>query len=483
MKILFTAYEAAPMVKYGGLGDVVGSLPKALIKLDLDVRVALPGYPFIKRPDFLPGSSVPIFYIDSPQYFGSSDYEVYNSGLEGNRHRFAFFSQAVVGAFREWKFVPDVIHLHDWHTALIPSVLEVRSKQEHTYKKTATLLTLHNLAYHGQAGPHVLAAAHLDRDSLETITWDVDQWNPKGVYDVNLLAQGIMQADLINTVSPSYAEEIKTAEFGEGLEELIRAREARVYGILNGIDYEIWNPDRDSHIYDCYDIKSATVKKRVNKSRLLKELRLEDVTDRPLLAFIGRLAEQKGIDILLDALPGIIKARTSLVLLGTGNKKYEQSLTDLAQKWPQSIAVKLRFDEVLAHKIYAGADFVLIPSRFEPCGLVQMIAMRYGTIPVARAVGGLKDTIEDGKTGFLFAEYSARALLQVVRRALTAYQKPSRLPAQAGVGGGRNLPGGEWMEMVRRAMEQDFSWDRSALEYVKLYEKAVEYKKLKTKNS
>jgi starch synthase len=490
MRVLLAASECAPLVKVGGLGDVLGSLPKALASLGVDVSVVIPYYQPLKeaikagrfpepervgemtvlfagepRPVvlwqmMLPGAKeeISVDLFANSQYLGQGD--VYLSAgafaQSGEEiERFSFFSAAVAAAVKKGIFSPDVVHCHDYHTSLVPLYL----KHDQSNTRPATVLTIHNLFNQGIADLSLLKKLAVGGTDLAALGWDARN------LDLDLLMQGIIHADVINTVSPSYAEEIQTPAFGEGLEEIIKSRKARLYGILNGIDYSVWSPDIDSYIYTRFDKESVAVKKSVNKAMLAENLKLEGMDKRPLVTFIGRLVEQKGIDLILQSREQrLLELGAAYVFLGVGDETYERRLLKLAGDNPAKFVVKLAFDEKLAHRLYAAADLILIPSRFEPCGLVQMIAMRYGTIPLARAVGGLKDTIEDGRTGFLFNDYSASALLGTLDRALALYQDKRK-----------------WSAMTREAMGENFSWDQSAREYVKLYEKAVSYKELELK--
>lgn len=506
MRVLFAASECAPLVKIGGLGDVVGSLPKALKNEGVEVSVVLPYYQPLRKafeekrfpepqkiaelsvsykdqPNIvavwqtqLPSAKkqILVFLLDNFEFIGKGGV-YFSAGAfaqdQKEINRFSFFSEAIVQLIKKKIVNPDIVHCHDYHTALVSLLLKNRGLNH-----PAVLLTIHNLFNQGISDLSIIEDLALDKGvSLPALGWDAQNC------DINLLMQGIIHADVINTVSPGYAEEIKTADFGEGLQEIIKGREARIYGVLNGIDEDYWSTEDDRYLYRTYDMESYSVKKPVNKNQLIKELKLEVSERQPLLTFIGRLVEQKGIDLILEGIQKLIEFDAGLIFLGVGDEAFHKPLRNLARSYPQKIAVKLEFNEALAHKIYAGADVILIPSRFEPCGLIQMIAMRYGTIPVARAVGGLKDTIKDGKTGFLFKEYSTKAMLAAINRALECYSSQDYLLQGPSLLRERALRDDPWSKMIRAAMSQDFSWDRSAQEYVKLYKKAIYYKRLELK--
>jgi len=467
LKILFAASECAPLAKVGGLGDVIGSLPKALRKLGIDVRICLPRYGLIdfKKYGFelfsqdidiktkkiniyqglLPESSVVVYLLDNKDYFG--DYGVYLG--EANFlssfqevKRFLFFSQAVLAVFDNSDWKPDIIHCHDWHTAIIPLLIKAKSEKP----EAKTLLTIHNLANQGKwnAG-EILKFLELNRDELGSSETRSHE------NDLNILVQGILNADLLNTVSPTYSKEILTKEYGGGLEKVLLKRRKDISGILNGIDYNEFDPDTDPSLKTNYSLLS--LEKRVdNKIDLQRILKLPENKDLPLFGFIGRLAHQKGIDLIGQIIPDLVDLNCQLVILGIGDKQYEQNFLDFEKKYPRNISAQIKFNPVLAQKIYAGSDFLLIPSRFEPCGLVQLIAQRYGAIPIGRKTGGLADTIEDGKTGFLFEKYEAGLLVKIIKRALKVYQNKE-----------------EWERLIKKAMAKDFSWKKSAKEYIKLY--------------
>ncbi|MFP4514435.1 MAG: glycogen synthase [Parcubacteria group bacterium] len=462
IKVLMTSAEISPFAKVGGLSDVVGSLPPAMKKLGVDVRLMMPKYGSIdekkyklerihknvKVPSattmetidiylaYLPETEIPVYFIDNKKYFSKK--EVY---WGNNPERFSFFCLSVIYALSELEFKPDVIHAHDFHTALLTNLVKI---SDYIYSKDAkTLYTIHNLNYQGKADPRVLKNANLSTASMESLSKDARDG------DINLMVQGIFNCDLLNTVSPTYAKEISKKEQGGGLHRVIKKNQDKLSGILNGLDLEAFNPVTDTSITKNYSFSSLE-KKLENKSSLQKEMNLEVNENIPLVAMVSRLAWQKGLELIEDKLINDLKMQ--VVVLGTGEKKYEDYLQKLAKKYPKKLAVKIMFSSDMAQRIYAGSDFFLMPSRFEPCGLGQMIAMRYGSLPIVRATGGLKDTVDES-VGFIFTKFSARAFYLAVKRAVDVYHKEPK----------------KFKKMQVKAMKKDFSWDSSAKKYLKLY--------------
>ena len=451
------------MAKVGGLADVVGALPKVLKDSGFDVRICLPRYQAINLKEykfeliakdinvkkekisiyqgFLPQSQTVIYLLENKKYLSRND--IYFEEIP----RFLFFSQAVLEIFPAINWFPDVIHCHDWHTAAIPLLLKAGN-----YKlKTKTLLTIHNLAQQGKwNAKEVLNFLNLKNEKAENLKVR------DRAGDFNILQQGIFSADLINTVSPNYAREILTKKYGEGLEKCLLERREQVFGVLNGIDEKKFNPRTDPDLKLNYSLQNIKGKAK-NKTHLQEKLNLSMNQEIPLFAFIGRLDSQKGIDLITEVVPDLIGKNCQLVILGKGSSDYEKKLIELSRKYPQNISSQIKFDSVLAQEIYAGADIFLMPSQFEPCGLVQMIAMRYATIPVARKTGGLADTIEEGKTGFLFEKYNTRAFLKSINKVIKAYQDKE-----------------EWFKLMKRAMEKNFTWNKSALAYRRLYRQLLQ---------
>jgi starch synthase len=466
LKILMPAAEIAPLAKAGGLADVVGSLPVALKKLGCDVRLIMPLYEFIDKKKYklkricsnieipsghkikiinlwqanLPGTRILIYFIEAPGYFTSQS--VYKKG--GNSERFLFFSLACLYITPIIKFKPDIVHCHDVHTALIPDIL--KNTNYLFLKGIKTLFTIHNFKYQGQTEIEVLSTGNLTKDSLESLSRDAQDG------DINFMVQGVLNADIINTVSQTYAQEITTPAHGHGLDNIIRKRKKDLFGVLNGIDTKFFNPATDKNIKQRYTIRTLS-KKKINKLNLQKRLGLPQNKDIAVVGFISRLVWQKGLELISEKL---CQLNCQFVCLGTGWEKYEKHLKNLAQRYPDKFSAQIMFDLKLAQQIYAGADMFLIPSRFEPCGLGQMIAMRYGTVPVVRAIGGLADTV-DARVGFKFKEFFSQALYQTLQKALKVYyQQPKK-----------------WQQLQINGMKRNFSWDKSAKEYLKLYKKLI----------
>ena len=464
IKVLMATAELAPFAKVGGLGDVTSSLPPALKKIGVDVRVIMPLYGSVDRKKyklkkiysdleipsgrvliktniwqaFLPGSKVIVYFIDAPDYFKYND--VYIS--DDNSERFLFFSYASLFCLPAIKFQPNIVHCHDSQTALIPDMLKVSNFEY--LQNIKTLYTIHNFNYQSKNDPVVLHTGNLYKDSLKILTKDAANG------DINFMVQGVLNADLINTVSPTYAREITTSAYGASLEKIIKKRENDLYGIINGIDMDLFNPQKDKYISENYSYRSVN-KKQKNKLALQKRLGLNEDKDKAVVGLISRLAWQKGIELITNK---FAKLNCQFVFLGTGGKTYEKHLIKFAKNNPKQISAQIKFEIKLAQEIYASLDIFLMPSRFEPCGLGQMIAMRYGTVPVARATGGLADTI-NAKNGFLFKNVDSDEFYDCLDTALDVYYNKKD----------------KWRKMQITGMKTDFSWDRSAKEYLKLYRK------------
>jgi starch synthase len=465
MNILMVASEATPFAKTGGLADVLGALPAALAERGENVAVVIPAYrensyPRATREAYRslwiplgPGYMVDIqqitdrgvtyYFVQCPALYDRDG--IYGSAagdFPDNHLRFAVFSMAALGVARHL-FKADVLHAHDWQAALAPVYIHEHFGRDPTFMGVKTLLTIHNLGYQGLFPPEALSEIALDRR-----LFNPDQLEFFG--RVNFLKAGIAWSDAVSTVSKSYAREIQTPEYGFGLDGFLR-RHGPITGIVNGVDYNLWNPDRDTYIARNYS-PSDLSGKRACKQALLAEYGLpQDNLDRPLLAIISRFAAQKGFDILADAAARLLQEEVNLVVLGSGDLPYETMFRALAEAYPQKVGLQVGYDTGLSHRIEAGADMFLMPSRYEPCGLNQIYSLKYGTVPVVRATGGLNDTI-DGDTGFKFQDYSGDALLETVRMALRAYKDLD-----------------SWTRRMRRGMEKDFSWSASAGEYVGLY--------------
>ncbi len=467
LKVLFLAAEAAPLVKVGGLGDVAGALPRALLDLGgVDIRLAIPYYGEVQRRSLqlqtaalfeIPHATGPIQakvfvtrFNEIPTYFISGtpippEAPVYSSDSLADGHKFTFFSLAALQLARQLDWQPDVLHANDWHTA--PAVYALSVFGEAFFSRTATLMAVHNLPYMGAGAGPALAQFGLPAAQHSPL--------PHWAQDIPL-PLGLLTADQIVFASPTYAREVLTSEFGVGLEGFLASRGDDICGILNGIDTAAWNPETDSAIAARYNASSLD-RRLENKRSLLSELGLDPDPETMLMGVVSRLDAQKGIDLIPAALHQLADAPWQAVFLASGDPALEEALRRLQADFPRRVRAVLRFDAALSRRIYAGADVLLIPSRYEPCGLTQMIAMRYGCVPLARATGGLRDTIQDfhaspAGSGFLFERADADELAAAIRRALTVY--PDREA---------------WSVLQRRGMSQDFSWDRSARQYMELY--------------
>lgn len=476
MKVLFAASEAAPFIKTGGLGDVVGSLPKALKKMGVDVRVILPKYEEISGEYTLRMEYIGHFYTtvgwrnqyagvfriieeEIPYYFVDNEYYYKRKGIYGHfdeAERFVFFARSVLDSLPYVDFQPDIIHCHDWQSALLPVFLNDQYKINPFYSGIKTILTIHNLKYQGRYGKDILEdVVGLDQGYGENHA--IEYYD-----DINFMKAGLYYSDVITTVSPTYASEIQLPYYGEGLDGVLRGNQYKLKGILNGIDYDIFNPKIDEHLYVNYH--RSMKKKSENKVKLQERLGLIQDETIPMIGMVTRLVEQKGIDLLTCVLPDIINMNVQFVLLGTGENRYEQMLWEAEKASLGKMRVLLQFDVDLAQKIYGGSDIFLMPSLFEPCGLSQMISLRYGTIPIVRETGGLKDTVlpyneyENTGTGFSFANYNAHEMLYTLQRAIKVYSDEKN----------------RWNDIIKRGMKEDFSWERSAKEYIHTYEDIVQ---------
>jgi starch synthase len=478
MKILFLAAEAAPLIKVGGLADVIGSLPKALKALGHDVRVAIPGYGAIDWKRFAPVwrtrfpvptgagdqfadifetslEGVPFWLVTGPAI--PKDGRVYGSSIEEDAPKFIFFSLAALWTSQILSWRPDIVHAHDYHAGAAVLWLGTDARQNDFFRSVASLFTIHNLPYAGQNAGRAMGFYRL------SLPGDVLAL-PEAFRD-SLLGVALLTADWLSTVSPTYAREIRTPEGGHGLDGVLRGRSDHLAGITNGIDTDLWNPATDPAIASHYDAVRLD-RRAANKEALQREAGLGTAPRAPLAAVVSRLdAHQKGMDLAVSALPWWLASGGQFVLLGTGDPSLEQEFARLELAYSGRASVRLRFDSSYARRIYAGADVLVIPSRYEPCGLTQMIAMRYGAVPIARRTGGLADTVMDagdpGGTGLMFDEPNSQALGDALGRASRVYSD-----ARA------------WRQLERRGMAKDFSWERSAREYALLYERAVRQRRL-----
>ncbi|MBI5875942.1 MAG: glycogen synthase GlgA [Deltaproteobacteria bacterium] len=481
IKVLIATPEAIPFAKTGGLADVTGALPKVLKGLGCDVRLIMPFYRQIQEsgekneikdagiqvsvPLGFRELNVPVFQSSAnnvPAYFLKRDeyydrkylYTMPDGDYFDNAERFILFSRAVIEAIKKLNFKPDIIHCHDWQTGLISTFLKTIYKNDPFFADTKTLFTIHNIAYQGQ-----FPKSHFQLTGLPP-----DVFTPDGVEfwgNMNLLKAGIVFSDIVTTVSEKYSKEIQTPEFGYGLEGVLQAKKGNLFGVLNGVDYDDWSPEKDKFIIAKYDYKDLSGKAKCRED-LLKEYKLSLPDDAPVIGIISRLADQKGFDILSEAMENLMAMNLGMVVLGTGEKKYHELFEGLAKKYPKKLGVKITFDNKIAHKIEAGSDMFLMPSKYEPCGLNQIYSLKYGTIPIVRATGGLDDTIQDydAKTGagngFKFKEYSSAALVKKIKDALCIFADRK-----------------EWKKLAQKAMQQDFSWEMSAKRYVELYERLL----------
>jgi len=472
MRILFVASEALPYAKTGGLADVIEALPRALVKLGHEVAVFLPRYRGVKAASVdLASMTVPqgtrlrfpaiasgglhrgvrYFFLDDPFYFDRDGiYGDKNREYPDNAERFTEFSRAAIELAKQL-WLPDLIHCHDWQTAMVPVLLRTSYADDPVVRDLPVVFTIHNMGYHG-----IFPKEALDRAGIPS-----GVFHPGGIEffgNVNFLKGGLIYSDYLTTVSRKYAEEIQTSEFGFGLEGVVRMRADRLVGILNGVDYSTWSPDRDTLIPMKYSAKNLEGK-RVCKDALLDDFKLlKDNPNRPVLGIVSRFADQKGFDLIAKIARELLQEDLLVAVLGTGERRYEELFRALASDFPGRIGAVIAYDNRLAHLVEAGADIFLMPSRYEPCGLNQIYSLRYGTVPVVRATGGLDDTIESFDlehgtgTGFKFTEYSGAELLHAIRQALHHYSDE-----------------GVWKRIQLNGMAKDFSWNTSAAEYAKLY--------------
>ena len=481
LRILLVASEASPFAKTGGLGDVTGALPRALRALGHDVRILMPRHrgvelhapeiktlvPRLRVPlgdrvvegaleETETTGGVPVYFLAQDQYFDRDGlYGTADGDYWDNCERFVFLCRGALESVIElesmWR--PQIIHVNDWQTGLIPVYLRTLYRDHPVLGSMATLLTIHNLAYQG-------AFWHYDM-AMTGLGWDL--FTPAGIEfygKINFLKGGLVFSDLLTTVSRTYAEEIRTPEFGNGLDGVLEERAADLYGVINGIDYEQWNPAKDAALTRPYTADEPEGKAACREA-LRRELGLEE-TRGPIVAMITRLAGQKGLDLALDGLPGMLEAGCQVALLGSGEAHLEEAWTRAAAEHPGRVAVRLGYDTALGSRIYSGADCFLMPSRYEPCGLGQLIALRYGAVPIVRRTGGLADTVTEfdparrAGTGFLFDAFGVEAMQEAIQRAVSAFRRPEH-----------------WSALVRNGMTEDFSWDASAREYALLYKKAL----------
>jgi len=481
MRILIVSSEVAPLAKTGGLADVAGSLPPILEEFGHEVAVCMPKYRAVTEGGFvtepvgpitiligsepvdgavektiLPGSRVPVYLIAQDAYFNREGlYDIGGRGYPDNLARFSFFCRGVLRLLENSSWTPDIVHCNDWQTALIPLLIKTEFNQHPKLGNLKTLFTIHNLAYQGLFPAEQIAIAGIGWDQFHID--GVEFWG-----QISLLKGALVHADYLSTVSQAYSEEIQTEEFGCGLNGILRKRASRLCGIVNGVDYSKWNPESDTFIERNYSAETVSQGKAVNKKELIRQFGLNpECLSKPLIGVVARLAYQKGIDLLVEALPDLLKNDVALTILGTGEFNLEEALSRLARENSGVCGVRIAYDERMAHLIQAGADMFLMPSRYEPCGLTQLYSLKYGTVPIVRKTGGLADTIRDADenpdgNGFVFEESSVAALRDAVSRAVAAFRTTQR-----------------WNEIVRRGMAQDFSWTTAARAYENLYRKIL----------
>lgn len=471
MRVLMVASEAHPFIKTGGLGDVMGSLPKALNEKDINVRVILPKYKDINlnlndRLEFIKSFYIKIgwrnqycgifkciykgveyYFVDNEYYFKRD--EPY--GHYDDAERFIFFNKVVMEFIKEMDWRPDIIHCNDWQTGMIPVMYRLEYKDKEMYKDIKTFFSIHNLSFQGTFSPDILP---------ELLGYNYEPYLNKSLElygGVSFLKGGINYSDQITTVSNTYANEIQTPQYGEKLDGLLEHRSYALKGILNGIDYEEYNPEIDEYIYKKYSIETAYDKK-INKECLQMELGLPVNKDIPIIGIVSRLTHQKGCDLLINSLDRLLQKNIQVVILGTGDSVYEETLRKFNYIYHDKVSVNIDFNNELAHKIYAGADLFLMPSLFEPCGLGQLISLKYGTIPIVRETGGLKDTVfpynkyTGEGNGFTFKNYNVNEIIHIVQYALNIYENKYI-----------------WNSLIEKAMKSDNSWQRSARKYKELY--------------
>ena len=472
MKILFVAGEALPFSKTGGLGDVIGALPKELVRLGIDARVVIPKHKMTKDNwndqlekitdfrvpiknkeeyagiEYLVHEGVTFYFVDNEYYFGYRD-SLYGHFDDGER--FGFFNHAVLMMMQEMNFYPDIVHINDWQAGLIPYLLKEKYNYG-KYQNIKTLLTIHNIAYQGRFAKDLIEYLGVD------LKPDIEYGNL-----INYLKSGIQVADYVSTVSKTYAKEILYDYFGFGMNTVLKTRENRLTGIVNGVDYDTFSPEVDTNIKFNFNVDNYLEGKEENKKHIRKYYNLEKI-DVPLIGMVSRLTEAKGFDLIKEVLEGFLeKKQFQFVLLGSGDPDIEKYYRELKDKYPHQIGLYIGYNEKMARKIYAGSDLFLMPSRFEPCGLSQLISLKYGTLPIVRNTGGLRDTINPYNkftgegNGFGFENYDSDDLKHAINASLEAYKNNKA-----------------WNALVKRAMNEDFSWTQSAKQYIELYKKLKE---------
>ena len=475
IKVLFAASEAVPFAKTGGLADVAGSLPRELVKQGVDVRLIMPKYKSIPQSFVEKMEYIGYMYVDLAwrhqycallrlehegviTYFVDNEYYFNRDGLYGHfdeAEQFAFFSKAVLKGLHLIDFKPDIIHCNDWQTGVVSTFLKAGLCQEEFCKDIRTVFTIHNLKYQGMFPKEVLG-------DILGLGWDYFNAEGLELHDcVNYMKAGIAYSDMITTVSKTYAEEIKSDFFGENLNNIIKMRSDSLYGIVNGIDYQENNPRTDKRIFKNFDAENPEGKYE-NKNMLQQSLGLPQRKDVPVIGIVSRLVDQKGFDLIAHVFDELLQMDIQMIVLGTGDGKYEEMFANKAARYSNKVSANLKYDGILAQRIYAGSDMFLMPSLYEPCGLSQLFSLRYGTVPIVRETGGLKDTIMPYNeftgegTGFTFANYNAHEMLGAISRAIDFFRQKDI-----------------WKAIVKNGMLQDFSWNKSAQEYLELYKKML----------
>ena len=482
MKIAFVTSEAVPYAKTGGLGDVAGALPKALEQLGCEVKLFIPKYYLVEESKYdlhynwevgeipirigthtrsvhlyqtvLPGSGVEVNLIDCPHYFHRD--QIYTDGFDEDE-RFILFSKAVIETLQRFKWAPDVIHCNDWPTGLLPLFLKDNYGWDKLFSQTATLFTIHNIGYQGRFSTEAIKKGAI-RDKLFFPGSPIEYEG-----DVSFMKTAIMYSEVINTVSKTYAGEILTHEYGAGMENVLQQRKDDLYGIINGVDYSSWDPEKDKIIPYTYSLNNLEGKEK-NKQYLLEKMKLKYSSTIPLIGIVSRMVAQKGFDLLEEASADLMKLDAQWIILGSGEEKYEEMFRDLQQKYPGKVSVYIGFNNEMSHLIEAGADMFLMPSHYEPCGLNQIYSLKYGTVPIVRKTGGLADTVinwddsveEQNGNGFSFDNYDSWELFDAVKKAIGTYHQKNT-----------------WNKIVSNGMKESFSWEDSGRKYLNLFKIAV----------
>jgi starch synthase len=486
LKILIAAAEVVPFAKTGGLADVTGALPKSLANIGHDARVVMPLYRKINREKYnitdtgakvtinialvdhvgsiftgvIPGSDVIVYFIENPEFFDREEiYRTPQGEYWDNNERFMFFSKAVLEMIKVIDWVPEIINCNDWHTGLIPVMLKTIYANDPVLKNVATAYSIHNIAYQGCASKDMMSHAGLP--------WEIYNMHQLEFYGgINYMKGGIVFSDVVNTVSEKYKEEIKTPEYSYNLEGVLWSRNEALFGILNGIDYTQWDPSTDKLLPVNYTPETIESKEEVKK-KLLEEFGLKYYENVPVVGLVSRLDDQKGLDFIAEIAEEMMKLNLQFVLLGTGEERYHHFFNDLQKRYHEKVGAAIKFDNGIAHRIYAGSDMFLMPSRFEPCGLGQLISLKYGTVPVVRETGGLADTIkhynfkEKKGNGFVFQGYNPWDLFRAIHVAVDTFKNQS-----------------VWKKIQQNCMKENFSWDLSAVKYIELYDLAMHNKNL-----